>query len=140
MDWLEHGDRVLALEANGVAKAYPIRILNWHEVVNDEIGGEPVLVSFCPLCGTGMAFDARLDGRRLIFGVSGLLYNSDVLMYDLETESLWTQIGSRALTGPRQGKKLRQIPLLHTTWERWREEHPDGLVLSRETGHDRATA
>lgn len=136
-DWLDDDDRVLALEANGVAKAYPIRILNWHEVVNDEVGGEPVLVSFCPLCGTGMAFDPRVRGRRLTFGVSGLLYNSDVLMYDRETESLWTQIGRRAVTGPMRAAELRQIPLLHTTWRRWRKEHPRGLVLSRETGHDR---
>ncbi|MFN2432735.1 MAG: DUF3179 domain-containing protein [Gemmatimonadota bacterium] len=136
-DWLDDRDRVLTLEANGVAKAYPIRILNWHEVVNDEVGGEPVLVSFCPLCGTGMAFDPRVRGQRLTFGVSGLLYNSDVLMYDRETESLWTQIGRRAVTGPTRGAELRQVPLLHTTWGRWRKEHPRALVLSRETGYDR---
>ncbi len=135
--WLEDDDRVLALEEGRGAKAYPIRILNWHELVNDELGGEPVLVTFCPLCGTGMAFDPCVDGRRLTFGVSGLLYNSDVLMYDRQTESLWTQIGSRAVSGPLRGKELRQIPLLHTTWGRWRKSHPETLVLSRNTGYDR---
>ena len=136
-DWLKEDDRMLALERDGLAKAYPIRILNWHELVNDEIGGEPVLISFCPLCGTGMAFDPRVDGRRLTFGVSGLLYNSDVLMYDRETESLWTQIGRRAVAGPLKGRELRQVPLLHTTWGRWREEHPRTLVLSTDTGYSR---
>lgn len=135
--WLREDDRVLALESAGVAKAYPVRILNWHEVVNDEIGGEPVLVSFCPLCGTGMAFDPRVDGRRLTFGVSGLLYNSDVLMYDRQTESLWTQIGRRAVAGSLRGAELRQVPMMHTTWGRWRERHPRTLVLSRDTGHSR---
>ncbi|MGH9320562.1 MAG: DUF3179 domain-containing (seleno)protein, partial [Vicinamibacteria bacterium] len=98
------------------------------------------------LCGTGMAFDLaesetgrsfRRDGRPLELGVSGLLYNSDVLMYDRQTESLWTQIGRRAIAGPLRGQRLEMLPLLHTTWGRWSEEHPDGLVLSRDTGHDR---
>jgi hypothetical protein len=135
--WMRPDDRLLALEIGGVAKAYPLRILNWHEVVNDRIGARPVLVTYCPLCGTGMAFDPAVQGERRIFGVSGLLYNSDVLMYDRETESLWSQIARRAVTGPLRGATLELLPLLHTTWDRWRRERPDGLVLSRETGHDR---
>jgi hypothetical protein len=136
-DWLRRDDRVLGIALGGAAKAYPVRILNWHEVVNDQVSGEPVLISFCPLCGTGMAFDGRANGRTLTFGVSGLLYNSDVLMYDRETESLWTQIGTRAVTGSMKGTELRQLPLLHTTWSHWRELHPETLVLSRRTGYDR---
>ena len=144
--WLEADDRLLALELDGAAKAYPIRILNWHEVVNDRLGGRTIAVTYCPLCGTGMAFDLERStdgrpflggGRALELGVSGLLYNSDVLMYDRQTESLWSQIGHRAVTGPLRGRELAMIPVLHTTWERWRKEHPDGLVLSRETGYDR---
>jgi hypothetical protein len=146
VDWLEADDRLLALEQEGTAKAYPIRILNWHEIVNDRVGGHGIAVTYCPLCGTGMAFDLevseggrplRQDGQPLELGVSGLLYNSDVLMYDRQTESLWSQIGRRAITGPLRGQQLEMIPLLHTTWGRWRKEHPDGLVLSRDTGHDR---
>ncbi len=146
VDWLKSDDRLLALEHGGVEKAYPIRILNWHEVVNDQVGGLAVAITYCPLCGTGMAFDLavsdagrpfREDGQALEFGVSGLLYNSDVLMYDRQTESLWTQIGRRAIAGPLRGQGLEMIPLLHTTWGRWREEHPHGLVLSRDTGHAR---
>ncbi|CAN5861473.1 DUF3179 domain-containing protein [soil metagenome] len=135
--WMVEDDRLLALEVAGEAKAYPLRILVWHEVANDRIGGQPVLVTFCPLCGTGMAFDPVVRGERRIFGVSGLLYNSDVLMYDRGTESLWSQIARRAVTGPMRGSNLDLLPLVHTTWDRWRREHPDGLVLSQQTGHER---
>lgn len=136
-DWMRPDDRLMALERNGVARAYPLRILTWHEIANDEVGGEPVVVTYCPLCGTGMAFDPVVDGRRLEFGVSGLLYNSDVLMFDRQTESLWSQIRRQAVTGPMRGERLEMIHLTHTTWDRWKREHPDGLVLSRRTGHDR---
>ena len=135
--WMRDDDRLLALEVAGEAKAYPLRILVWHEVANDQIGGRPVLVTYCPLCGTGMAFDSVVRGERRIFGVSGLLYNSDVLMYDRGTESLWSQIARRAVTGPMRGSTLVLLPLVHTTWGRWRREHPDGLVLSQQTGHER---
>lgn len=135
--WMRPDDRLMVIEREGVAKAYPLRILNWHEVANDEVAGEPVVVTYCPLCGTGMAFDPEVDGRVLEFGVSGLLYNSDVLMYDRQTESLWSQIMRKAVSGPHRGKDLEQVPLVHTTWERFRDEHPDGLVLSRDTGYSR---
>jgi hypothetical protein len=135
--WMRTEDRLLALEMGGEAKAYPLRILSWHELVNDRIDDRPVLVTYCPLCGTGMAFDPVVGGQRRIFGVSGLLYNSDVLMYDRGTESLWSQIARRAVTGPLRGSILELLPLVHTTWGRWRREHPDGIVLSRETGHQR---
>ena len=114
--YLKPQDRILGLYLNGEAKAYPIRILNWHELVNDSVGGKDVLVSYCPLCGTGMAFDANIDGRKYLFGVSGKLYNSDVLMYDKETESLWSQIKMEAVTGAMTGKRLTLLPLIHTTW------------------------
>jgi hypothetical protein len=135
--WMRPDDRLLALEVDGEAKAYPLRILVWHEVVNDRIANRPVLVTYCPLCGTGMAFDPVVRGKRRTFGVSGLLYNSDVLMYDRGTESLWSQIARRAVTGPLRGSTLELLPLEHTIWERWRSEHPSGLVLSRQTGHQR---
>jgi hypothetical protein len=135
--WMRDDDRLLALEVDGQAKAYPLRILVWHEVVNDRIADRAVLVTYCPLCGTGMAFDAIVGGERRIFGVSGLLFNSDVLMYDRGTESLWSQIARRAVTGTLRGSTLELLPLVHTTWGRWRRESPRGLVLSRETGHER---
>jgi len=136
-DFLAPDDRVLGLIRNGIAKAYPIAILNWHEVVNDRFAAEPVVVTFCPLCGTGMAFLATVDGRVLDFGVSGLLYNSDVLLYDRQTESLWSQIMTTAIAGPMKGRRLTMAPVVHTTWADWRQRYPQTLVLSPDTGHRR---
>lgn len=130
-------DRVVGVTLGGTAKAYPIRILNWHEIVNDALAGRRIAVTYCPLCGTAMVFDAEAGGRRREFGVSGLLYNSDVLLYDRESESLWSQVMKRAVSGPAKGLALRQIPARHTTWENWRREHPASVVLSFETGHRR---
>ncbi len=132
----EDEDRVLGVTSQGEARAYPIAILVWHELVNDTLGGIPLLVSYCPLCGTGLVFDRRVGGgepRR--FGVSGLLYRSDLLMYDRETESLWSQISARAVTGASRGARLRIVRSEMTTWAKWKAAHPDTTVLSRDTGH-----
>lgn len=134
VDWLSDSDRVLGINMGGESRAYPVAILNWHEIVNDSIGGRPVVVTFCPLCNTGMAFDAEVAGETLTFGVSGLLFQSDVLLYDRETESLWSQIWSEAISGPYKGRKLEQIPLEHTSWAAWRDKYPDTQLLSRDTG------
>ncbi|MDA8110773.1 MAG: DUF3179 domain-containing protein [Betaproteobacteria bacterium] len=134
---LRGNDRVLGLVWEGIAKAYPIRILNWHELVNDRLGEERVLVSYCPLCGTGVAYRSSLGGRTLTFGVSGLLYNSDVLFYDRETQSLWSQFLDKAISGPLKGARLEEIALTHTTWADWRSRHPRTLVLSTDTGFAR---
>jgi len=136
-NYLEPSDRILGLSIGGDTKAYPLRILNWHELVNDSLGGKDVLVSYCPLCGTGIAFDATIDGERFLFGVSGKLYNSDVLFYDKKTESLWSQIMMEAVTGPMTGKRLKQLSLVHTTWGAWKAKYPDTKVLSKKTGHFR---
>ena len=134
---LKPEDRVLGVVRGKLARAYPIAILNWHEVVNDRFGDEAVVVTFCPLCGTGMAFAARVGGQDLVFGVSGLLYNSDVLLYDRQTESLWSQIMAQAVTGPMRGQRLTFLPTSHTTWGEWRTRHPKAEVLSPETGYGR---
>jgi hypothetical protein len=123
-------DRVIGLHLDDIAKAYPIRIMNYHEIVNDYFDDRPVAITFCPLCGTGIAFDAVANGIARRFGVSGLLYNSDVLMYDRETESLWSQILGQAVNGPSRGQELKSLPVLHTTWADWRRRHPDSLVLA----------
>lgn len=135
--FLKPADRVLGLALGGEVRAYPIAILNWHEIVNDRIAGHAVAITFCPLCGTGMAFDAKVAGRARRFGVSGLLYNSDVLLYDRESESLWSQIMGKAVSGPLKGEPLAPIPLAHTTWGDWRRRHPDTVVLSTDTGYVR---
>jgi hypothetical protein len=134
---LAAADRVLGLERNGVVKAYPVRILNLHEIVNDRFGDEPIAVTYCPLCGSGIAYVARAGGRTTTFGVSGLLYNSDLLLYDRATQSLWSQITAQAVTGPLKGEKLTPVALTHTTWADWKTRHPDTLVLSADTGFNR---
>lgn len=136
-DFLSDADRVLGLVHAGIAKAYPIAIMNWHEVVNDRFGETPVAVTYCPLCGTGVAFEARHGGQDLEFGVSGLLYNSDVLLYDRQTDSLWSQLLMQAVTGPAKGRRLAPLPLEHTSWGAWRRAHPATRVLSPDTGHVR---
>ncbi len=130
-------DRILGLHGTHQTKAYPIAILNWHEIVNDTFEGTPVVITYCPLCGTGMGFRRMVGNRLLTFGVSGLLYQSDVLMYDHQTESLWSQIAMEAVTGPSVGAHLKPIFLEHTTWKAWRKRYPHTLVLSRETGFTR---
>lgn len=137
VSWLKGDEQVLSLSINGVTRAYPIAILNWHEIVNDNISGSPVVVSYCPLCGTGMAFSAKVDGRALEFGVSGLLYNSDVLLYDRQTESLWSQLMTESVSGPMQGSKLEMLALHQMTWAAWQKRYSDGQVLSRDTGYVR---
>jgi hypothetical protein len=135
--YLNGRDRVLGISINGVARAYPIRILNYHEIVNDVIGGASVVVTYCPLCGSGTAFEAAINGRSHEFGVSGLLYNSDVLMYDRQTNSLWSQLMVQAVTGPMKGTRLQQLPLSHTSWQEWVERYPETRVLSNKTGYSR---
>jgi len=135
--YLQPTDRIVGIELHGEARAYPIAILNWHEIVNDEIDGQRLAITYCPLCGNAVAFDASIDGKPTDFGVSGLLYNSDVLLYDRETESLWSQILGRSVAGKRVGTELVPLPISHTTWRNWQEQHADTLVMSNDTGHSR---
>ncbi len=134
---LKGEDMVLAVEFSGVAKAYPVRILNWHEVVDDDVGEQPVLISWCPLCGSGLVYDPRADGRRYTFGVSGLLYQQNLLFFDRETESLWSQLRGQAVAGPLAGTSLRLLPVTMTTWQSWKAKHLQTLVLSFQTGYKR---
>ena len=135
--YLKPDDRVIGVTMDGISRAYPIAILNWHEIVNDTINDQRYAVTFCPLCGTGVAFYSDIAGNTTDFGVSGLLYNSDVLLYDRETESLWSQIMSQAVAGKLVGEKLKAFPVSHTTWRDWVKQHPDTQVLSTDTGYSR---
>lgn len=122
---------VIELVVDGEARAYPIQILIWHEIVNDAVGGVAVAVTFCPLCNTSIVFDRRLDGRTLDFGTTGNLRNSDLVMYDRQTESWWQQFGGEALVGELTGEELEQLPSRVVAWEAFRREHPEGKVLSQ---------
>ncbi len=121
-------DRVIGVEIDGTARAYPLAILNWHEVVNDTLGG-PLLVTYCPLCGSGVTAERRVDGRETTFGVSGYLWQRDLVLYDERTESLWSQILGQAVRGERTDDRLALVPSTLTTWGEWRGTHPDTEVL-----------
>ncbi|HAL49154.1 MAG TPA: hypothetical protein DCP37_15500 [Dehalococcoidia bacterium] len=136
-DYMVDNAPVLSLEINGEAKAYPLAIMIWHEIVNDEIGGVPVSITYCPLCNTAIVFDRRVDGTVLDFGTSGNLRNSDLVMWDRQTESWWQQITGEAIVGELTGTKLEFIPASLVSWSAFAENHPDGQVQSRITGFNR---
>jgi hypothetical protein len=133
-EWLSEREPVIELAREETARAYPIQILVWHEIVNDEVGGTPVAVTFCPLCNTALVFDRRVDGRVLDFGTTGNLRNSDLVMYDRQTESWWQQFGGEAVVGELTGAVLAPLPARIVAWEDFAQRHPDGEVLSQETG------
>jgi hypothetical protein len=123
---------VVGVELGGDARAYPTNLLSLHEVVNDVVGGTPIVVTWCPLCTTALAFERRVDGRELTFGVSGYLYSRNLMLFDRQSGSLWSQLLGGAVTGAYRGTRLRGVPIVHQTWETWRESHPDTKVLSFE--------
>jgi hypothetical protein len=135
--WLHPKEPVLAFRVDDDARAYPLQILMWHEIVNDKVGGKPVTVTYCPLCNSGLVFDRVVDGTTLDFGTSGKLYRSDLVMYDRQTHSLWAQMEGRAIVGEKAGTRLRVLPANTIAYEDWKAAYPGGKVLSRDTGHGR---
>ncbi len=135
--WLAAEEAVIALEIDGEARAYPVQIMMWHEIVNDTLGDVPVTVAYCPLCNSALAYDRRLGDRILDFGTSGELFNSSLVMYDRQTESLWTHFDGKAVVGHLTGEQLDTFSLQMVSWQRWLDANPEGLVLSRVTGFSR---
>ena len=122
---------VITVEIEGeLPRAYPIRYLTWHEIVNDQVGDVPVAVTFCPLCNSGITFDRRVGDRVLSFGVSGKLRNSDMVMYDRETESWWQQAIGTGIVGEMNGVELTTLPTWMESWRQFAERNPDGLVMA----------
>jgi len=139
-DWMLEKEPVFGAFINGEARAYPFRILDWHEMANDVIGGQPVSLAYCTMCGAGILYDTtKADGGFFTFGTSGLLYRSNKLMYDHQTNTLWNQMTGEPAMGSLVGKdvRLKPLPLTVTTWAAWRELHPDTLVASPDTGYNR---
>ena len=136
--WIEDQEPVVAVEIAGDARAYPLQILTWHEIANDIVAEVPVAVTFCPLCNSAIAFDRRLDGVVHTFGVSGNLRNSDLIMWDHETQTWWQQLTGEAIIGSLAGKRLSILPAPIVSYADFKEAHPNGVVLSRETGHSRS--
>jgi Protein of unknown function (DUF3179) len=120
---------VMSVIVNGEARAYPLRIMMWHEIVNDVVGGTPLAVTYCPLCNASIVFEATIDGVPLQFGTTGKLRNSDLIMYDRQTQSWWQQFSGEAIAGEHTGLALKMIPSRLDSWGRFKQEHPDGTVL-----------
>lgn len=133
-EFLDENGLGLAISHKGVDRFYPYQIIVWHEIVNDTIDGDPILITYCPLCGTGIAFERSLDGEAVEFGVSGKLLNSNLIMYDRQSDTYWQQATGEAIVGEKAGEKLTLFPASNVTWGEWKGDHPDGQVLSRDTG------
>jgi len=125
---------VISISYGGEHRAYPAQILDHHEIVNDMIAGDAIAITWCPLCGSAVGLRRTVDGELTEFGVSGVLYNSGLVLYDRATETLWDQIEAKGIVGPLTGKKLDLIPVTMARWSRWKAAHPDTLVLSTDTG------
>lgn len=135
--WLESREPVVIFSVDDKPRAYPLQILTYHEIVNDVVAGEPVSVTFCPLCNSAIVFDRRLDGEVYDFGVSGMLRNSDLIMWDRQTQSWWQQLTGEAIVGALTGSQLHTLPSAIVSWQEFKTANPDGLVLSKDTGHSR---
>ncbi|MEO8505596.1 MAG: DUF3179 domain-containing protein [Acidobacteriota bacterium] len=129
--WLREEERVFGATLGGASRAYPESILSWHEMLNDELGGQAMTLSYCTLCGSAILFAGEVGGRRLTFGTSGLLYRSNKLMVDRATHTLWHNLTGEAVLGPlaERPERLRMLPLTATTWGDWRRRHPETTVL-----------
>ena len=136
-DFLSDREPVLVVEQFGEARAYPLQILVWHEIVNDELEGRPIAVTYCPLCNSSVVFDRRVGGDELTFGTTGNLRNSDLVMWDRQTESWWQQLTAEAVVGELTGTKLEVLPAQTLSFEDFRAAYPQGDVLSRDTGFQR---
>ena len=120
---------VIGLVIGNEARAYPLRIMTWHEIVNDTVGGKPVVVTYCPLCNAAIVFDAVVDQKRATFGTTGKLRRSDLIMYDRESETWWQQFVGQAIVGAKTGKKLKLVPSRLESWKDFKTRHPRGKVL-----------
>ncbi|RMG78508.1 MAG: DUF3179 domain-containing protein [Chloroflexi bacterium] len=136
--WLLDSDQVVGyVAADGQAYAYPFNILNFHEIVNDTLADEPILISYCPLCNSAVVYSRQLNDDVLIFGNTSALYNSDLVMYDQQTDSYWFQVEGRAILGALTGEVLTPLPSFVSRWDDWLAAHPDTLVLARPGNHSR---
>ncbi len=135
--WLEAADIVLGYADGEEAYAYPVRILNFHEIVSHEVNGRPIIATYCPLCYSGVVYDRRVKGEMLLFGNTSALHESDMVMLDHQTGSYWVQVSGEAMVGPMTGTRLTPLPAQMATWADWQDLHPDTLVLSRNTGYQR---
>ena len=136
-EWIEDNELVLAIVYRGVKRVYPFQVMVWHEIVNDRIAGDPILITYCPLCGSGIAYERMIDGKEVEFGTSGKLFNSNLVMYDRKTDTYWTQIDGLAVVGELTGMRLEPVSIDTVVWRDWKKAHPESEVLSQDTGFSR---
>ncbi|MEL7589953.1 MAG: DUF3179 domain-containing protein [Anaerolineaceae bacterium] len=136
--WINPNEPVILVDLNNEAKAYPLQILVWHEIVNDNVGGIPVIMTFCPLCNTAIAFSRTVEGEIYDFGTTGRLRFSNLIMYDRQTETWWQQAEGKAIIGTLTGTQLEFLPSAIISWDDFKKKYPDGLVLSKQTGFIRS--
>jgi hypothetical protein len=127
---------VITLSYKGQYRAYPSKVLDHHEIVNDTIAGDPLAITWCPLCGSAVGIERTVGGTITEFGVSGVLYNSDLVLYDRATETLWDQIEAKGVVGTMTDVELTLVPVSMSKWAKWRDKHPDTLILSTDTGFE----
>lgn len=135
--WIADNELLLAINYKGINRAYPLQIMVWHEIVNDEIAGDHLLITYCPLCGSGIAYERTINNEPVEFGTSGNLWQSNLVMYDRKTDSLWTQIDGIAIVGELTKTQLNPVQIDTLTWRDWFAAHPQGEVLSQDTGFNR---
>lgn len=133
-DYIFNNDLVTGIVVDGEYRAYPHKILNWHEVVNDSVGSDVFVLSHCPLTGSSLAWDVEDSSTNPEFGVSGLLYNSNLILYDRRTDSRWSQMLEQSVWGSRSGESPARIQVIETTWTTWQSMYPNSQVLTRDTG------
>jgi hypothetical protein len=133
-EWIEDNELILAMIYKDIKRVYPLQIMVWHEIVNDEIAGDPILITYCPLCGSGIAYERKINEEEVEFGTSGKLYNSNLVMYDRKTNSYWSQIDGLAIVGELTGMKLTAVSIDTVVWRDWKAAHSDSEVLSQRTG------
>lgn len=136
--WIKDNELVLAIAYKGVKRVYPLQIMVWHEIVNDKIAGDPILITYCPLCGSGIAYERKINAEEVEFGTSGKLYNSNLVMYERKTDTYWTQIDGLAVVGELTGTRLTPISIDTFVWRDWKKENTDSQVLSQDTGFKRS--
>ena len=137
ISYLDSSDLIIGFQLGKDVRAYPHKILDWHEIINDVVSGTPIAITYCPLTGTGIGWDRNINGQITSFGVSGLLYNTNLIPYDRATDSNWSQIGLQSVNGPMIGTDVNTFQVFETTWYTWKKMFPDTRVVSLNTGHSR---
>jgi hypothetical protein len=137
INYLKNNDLILGVKTDGKTRGYPHNILDWHEIINDNLGDHRYAITYCPLTGTGIGWNRRINDQVNSFGVSGLLYNTNLLPYDRNTDSYWSQIRMECVFGELKGERIKSVPVIEMNWAAWKSIFPESKVVTKNTGHSR---